>query len=135
MGGAVLKLRGHSTAGWPYSIELQHTERLDSIPDFLQRKRRPDGSSASPEQQAAVVASPWPERLQAAWKTAQEAYEVECRKKRPGKATNTKALVARSDAAVAAFEGLGIPGAVAREAVKRGSGAVAYLLVHGELDV
>ena len=70
-----------------------------------------------------------------AWKTAQEAYEVECRKKRPGKATNTKALVARSDAAVAAFEGLGIPGAVAREAVKRGSGAVAYLLVHGELDV
>jgi len=80
---------------------------------------------------AADVAGSWRERLEAAAAPVKAAYqERTCR----AKSTNQDALAERNAGLVAAFEALGIPHEVAMEAIKRGSGAIDYLLEKGGLE-
>ena len=77
------------------------------------------------------MASIWKEALEAAQETAEDAYREETAR---SKVTNPAALERRNAAVISAFEALGIDRSVAEQAVKRGSGAVDYVLKNGGLD-
>jgi len=87
-----------------------------------------EGAASEP---VANVAGGWRERLEAAAAPVREAYKSKTRNR---KSTNKEALAERNEGLVAAFVGLGIPAEVAAAAVKRGSGAIDYLLEKGNLD-